>query len=417
MQGKALFMAGGLALLAGCTSVGSSGVIAMGPDTYGMKVTSRNLGGAAEKGLTDATTFCNSQGRQTQLMRTQITNEDYQLIFRCVGGAPQLPAAQPVQPAVPTIAGVPIPNPNAPTLPGPAFTQRPIVPADPILARAAARPAIAANGPILLPPAAEPPPPRTLPPLGATPLASTLQPLTVRPPSINTPPQPALESPVAIPAGERSWFSRTLGFWRSEEQPTRAEAPLPPAGQAGLPLAPISAPVGGLTGLPGSTGQPVPPPLPAGNPLLPLQSPLQAPIGTPALPATSPVLPLSTPAPPQVPVPPGLGGAPAGRAAPIQLRPQSQSEVPAPLAAPAAAQPAPQLPAALAPLPASAPVPAPLAPPARRLDEVPLQPLPRLRSDVPATLPPPAPAAAGDLQPVAAPSTTPPSAFWETRRN
>lgn len=111
---RVLGVIGCAAMLAGCSATRSSGIIALGQEMFGTTVTSRDLAAAAEKGLTDATLFCNGQGRQTQLLRTQINPADYQLVFRCVGTAePYAPVA-----AAPSIAGVPIPNRAAAAVPG-----------------------------------------------------------------------------------------------------------------------------------------------------------------------------------------------------------------------------------------------------------------------------------------------------------
>jgi hypothetical protein len=345
----------GLAALAACTSTNSTGVIAMGPDTYGMKVASRNLAGAAERALTDATTFCNAQGRQTQLLRTQITNDDYQLVFRCMGGPPQLPPRPPVP--VPSVAGVPIPDPNAPVLAGAAFAP-PRTIAGMSTAAAQQRQAIFPVNPPVIAPA--PPPPNTLPQLASTPVAPLLGTRPAAPFGYAAAPPPV---PQAEPA--RGGFFSRLNPFRSSEQPRPSLPPQPGAGFA-LPPQP-----GGQYPI-GQAATPLAPLAPVTAPLEPLRSPL-APTSVPGLP-------------------------PAGT-------------VPAP--APIFAPPAPQPLAAPTPLPVAEPV----AAPSRSLPPVPLQPLPRLNTNVPATLPPPA-GLGGQAPTIPQPvSAEPPTSFWSTFRN
>jgi type VI secretion system protein ImpI/type VI secretion system protein len=393
-------LAVGLAALAGCTSTASTGVVAMGPDMYGMKVVSRNLAGAAEKGLTDATTFCNGMGRQTQLLRTQITTEDYQLVFRCMGSAPVVvpPPANPV----PSIAGMAIPNPNGPVLAGPAFMP-PRTVGSATMDRMAAQNRTAifpTNPPILANPAAPPSPP--LPALGNTSVAPFIGQRGARPPSYANTPLPAAYAPppiggpsplaapsytpmaplvspgrppAAVPEPEATrpgFFGRLFG---SGEAPRSPALPQPGFNQPGFTPASNSAPLGIF-----QTPTPAAPLPPSTQPLEPLRSPLgNAPSFTPAFaPGSAPLAPIAAP--------------PALQAPALQ-----------PLAAPAPLQ--------------LAPVPEPAATPSRALPPVPLQPLPRLSTNVPNTLPPPASlggAAPTVPQPI---STEPPTTFWQTPRN
>ncbi len=377
-----------LAALAGCTSTQSTGVVAMGPDMYGMKVVSRNLGGAAEKGLSDATTFCNGMGRQTQLLRTQITSDDYQLVFRCMGSAPVVAAPAPV--AVPSIAGMAIPNPNGPVLAGPAFMPPRTVGAATMDRLAASnRTAIfPVNPPVLANPAAPPAPP--LPALGSTPVGSFIGQRGARPPSFANTPAPA-----------------------PSFTPPPLSGPTPLAAPSFTPMAPLSTPAmppaaepeaqrpGFFGRMFGAGESPRAPALPQPG-LTPGFTPVNsAPVGIFQAPAPSAPLPPSTSPlqPLRSPLAPAGGGLP-----PIAA--------PAPIAAPTGPAPAPL--ASPAPL---APLPEPVAQPSRALPPVPLQPLPRLNTAVPNTLPPPSGlggAAPTVPQPV---STEPPTTFWQTPRS
>lgn len=372
----------GLAALAACTSTNSTGVIAMGPDTYGMKVASRNLAGAAEKGLTDATTFCNGMGRQTQLLRTQITNDDYQLVFRCMGGPPQLPPRTPAP--VPSVAGVPIPDPNAPVLAGAAFAPpRTIAGMTTMAARQ--RQAIFPVSPPVIAPA--PPPANTMPPLGSTAVAPLLGGRIAAPGYAAAPPPGTYPSPFASPtlpstmvepeAPRRGLFSRLNPF--SSDEPAARPA-LPQTG-GGFPLPPQP---GGVYPL-GQGALPPAPLAPVTAPMEPLRSPLAA--GT---------LPNA---------PPSFASERLPTAAPIF--PTTPASVPAAAPQPLAA------PAPLPPVPAAEPV----AAPPRSLPPVPLQPLPRLNTNVPATLPPPSGLGGNAPTVPQAPPTEPPTSFWSTFRN
>ena len=441
MRLQRVTLAIGLAAMAGCTQVGSTGTIAMGPDTYGMRVTSRNLASAAEKGLADATTFCNAMGRQTQLLRTQITNEDYQLVFRCMGSAPTLTPQQ--TPAVPMLAGVAIPNPNGPVLAGQAFPPNRTVGAATAerLASQARTPIFPVSAPTLNPPA---PPPNSMPGLAETPVGQEIlrrgRPEPVRmvpqpgPPSMYgaaSPPQVQPLAPLTAP-GMGMLPSMAPGVMRLPEPEPESRGFFGRLfGSSPPPPGPMNTGMGTLP-----TSQP-----PAPAPLFP------AGVGSNPFAASAPPAPSAyTPAPvPYAPASPGLFGAPqatpfaapmAPSVAPLQplQAPLGLQPVAAPASAPGSfAQPAP-LPIAAQPAPlpfvaaqpprAPEPVALPLtqpppmaAPPQRSIAPLPLQPLPRLNTDVPTTLPPPtggADAGRGAGQPV---STEPPGGFWQTNRN
>lgn len=99
----------GAALLAGCMSAQSSGVVSLGPDLLGVTVASRDLAGAASRAMGDAAGFCASLGRQAELLKTEVSPADYRLTFRC-NGAPQ--------PALPGVGGVPAALSSAPVREG-----------------------------------------------------------------------------------------------------------------------------------------------------------------------------------------------------------------------------------------------------------------------------------------------------------
>ncbi len=79
-------LAGAGLVLTGCGNAQTSGIVAIGPDTYAVETRGRALAGAVERGLTEATSFCTAQSRQTELLGTRINADSYQVAFRCVGG-------------------------------------------------------------------------------------------------------------------------------------------------------------------------------------------------------------------------------------------------------------------------------------------------------------------------------------------
>jgi hypothetical protein len=91
----------GAALLAGCMSAQSSGVVSLGPDLLGVTVASRNLAGAASRAMGDAAGFCAGLGRQAELLKTEVSPADYRLTFRCNG------TPQPALAGLPGVGGVP----------------------------------------------------------------------------------------------------------------------------------------------------------------------------------------------------------------------------------------------------------------------------------------------------------------------
>ncbi len=82
----AVMLAGTAMALSGCGNTQTSGVVAIGPDTYAVETRGRALATAVERGLTEATSFCTAQSRQTELLGTRINADSYQVAFRCTGG-------------------------------------------------------------------------------------------------------------------------------------------------------------------------------------------------------------------------------------------------------------------------------------------------------------------------------------------
>lgn len=87
-----VWMAIGLGLLAGCSAQRSSGVTPLADGSYRVIVASRNLGGATQQALGEASSFCGSRGSQAQMLRREINAAEYDLVFRCADAAAPLRA-------------------------------------------------------------------------------------------------------------------------------------------------------------------------------------------------------------------------------------------------------------------------------------------------------------------------------------
>ncbi len=319
--------------LAGCGNPQTSGIVAIGPDTYAVETRGRSLAPAVERGLTEATSFCAAQSRQTELLGTRINADNYQVAFRCTGGTGfagnpgvlgRVPAGYatrqsslgpiPVTSGRPVISGQAFPPPAPPpagyelgtvgALPGRTAT----VAGNPF-AQAAPLPQAPVRQPNYLPPVSSLSSP-------AGPLAFqaplTAAPMTAAPMAAAPPVSPSafapLQSPLAAPAP---------GF-ALPRAPAAASVFAPPAAPAFAP--------------------------PAATAFAPLQSPLAAPAPAPAFaaPAAAPAFaPLASP----------LSGSPAPAGPPVFQ----------PLSTPAAAPPSgfQPLPGAARPLSALPPVAAP----------------------------------------------------------
>ena len=264
--GRALI---GMLAVAGCAAPRSSGVVPLDPGSYGLTVTSRSLGTAAEMALSEATGFCTRQGEQTQLLRTRINPGDYQVVFRCVDAVPPAhlagraggrgsrgdtggpaPETAPILRGQAFAAQAAMPMPQAPqpvALPlghgaGLGPSGLPVQPPTLGALMAAARPA-PLRDPVALSPAS----------FGPSPLPAGMQPYRV--PEPLAPPPVPLQSPLAgLPAARRS-------------EPVFA--PLPASA-----LVPVVVPRSFET-LPSVTGLPGGPPPRALTPLPPIGEPPQ----------------------------------------------------------------------------------------------------------------------------------------------
>ena len=206
----------GLAL-AGCGSPQTSGIVAIGPDTYAVETRGRALATAVERGLTDATSFCTAQSRQTELLGTRINADSYQVAFRCTGGTggtglagnPGIMGRMPAGFTTRNSSMGPIPVASArPVISGQAFQPAPAPPVGFDLGTVGQMPgrsAVVNGNPFGQ--AAAPPPrlPTALPPLSslsalAAPLQAPLQPLGGAMAPVASSPFAPLQSPLAAPA-------------------------------------------------------------------------------------------------------------------------------------------------------------------------------------------------------------------------
>ena len=143
-----VWVAIGMGLLAGCSGQRSSGVMPLADGTYRLIVASRNLEGATQQALSEASAFCGSRGGQAQMLRRQINPADYDLVFRCADAAAPLRGG-----AAPILLG------SAAPVAAPAAMQRGVLPGEP--------PRLAAlqAGAVPIPASSRLPPMPELPPL------------------------------------------------------------------------------------------------------------------------------------------------------------------------------------------------------------------------------------------------------------
>lgn len=305
---RAGVLSGAVLLLTACGG-GTSGIVAIGPDMFAVETRGRVLATAVERGLTEATSFCMGQGRQTELLGTRINADNYQVAFRCTGASTTLAAGSSPIGRVPVatrgsalgpvpLSGVPAAFTGGTVISGQAFPPAP--PRQPGLemgtvAAMPVQPAPVAGNPFVpsvsrFAPAPAPVPVLTapvaasVPPVGFQPLQSPLgaAPLPMA--------APAPVVPLAAPA--------PVSF----EPPRFAE---PPRGRNTRRAEPATEPPAFM------------PPAPAVDSLQPLQSPFAggspapAPVATPApLPAAAPAA-----APIFQPLPPAGTGLPQARSA------------------------------------------------------------------------------------------------------
>jgi hypothetical protein len=211
---ETVWLAIGMGLLAGCSGQRSSGVMPLADGSYRVAVASRDLGGAAQRALGQASAHCSGQGGQALMLRRQINAADYDLVFRCAdAAAPPRNGAAPILlgSAAPAATGMPQPAmlpreprtlvaPGARTVPPSAGGRLPPVPDLPPLRRISVQGQELAVAPLpamqpafsALPP--RPPAPRayeSLPPVTGMPGGPPPRPLTPLPPIA----EPALAGP------------------------------------------------------------------------------------------------------------------------------------------------------------------------------------------------------------------------------
>ena len=205
----------GLALV-GCGTPQTSGIVAIGPDTYAVETRGRQLAPAVERGLTEATSFCTAQSRQTELLGTRINADSYQVAFRCTGGTggtglagnPGIMGRMPAGFTTRNSSMGPIPVASArPVISGQAFQPAPAPPVGFDLGTVGQMPgrsAVVSGNPFGQ--AAAPPPrlPTALPSLSslsapAAPLQAPLQPLGGAMAPVASSPFAPLQSPLAAP--------------------------------------------------------------------------------------------------------------------------------------------------------------------------------------------------------------------------
>lgn len=117
-----VWVAIGIGLLAGCSGQHSSGVTPLADGAFRLNVASRDLGGATQQALGEASAFCGSRGGQAQMLRRQINPADYDLVFRCADAAAPLRSG-----AVPILLGSAAPVASAASV----AMQRGVLPGEP----------------------------------------------------------------------------------------------------------------------------------------------------------------------------------------------------------------------------------------------------------------------------------------------
>ncbi len=285
-------LSGAMLLLAGCGG-GTSGVVAIGPDMFAIETRGRVLSTAVERGLTEATSFCVAQGRQTELLGTRINPDNYQVAFRCAGASTTLvPGSAPIgrvpMATRPSALG-PVPLSGVgpvggPVITGQAFAAPPPRPPEFALGTVGSvpvQPAPIAGNPF----GATAPAPRFVAPVVAPVVQAA--PVAASVPAVGLQP---LQSPLGsvVGPGSGAAFAAPPPPPQSFDAPRFAE---PPRGRAApVPAAPL--------------------PAPAVDTLQPLQSPLASPAAALPVPAAAP-----GPAPVFQALPPAGGALPQARSA------------------------------------------------------------------------------------------------------
>ncbi len=200
----------GVLALGGC-GARSTGVVETADGMLSLTASGPDLAAATERALRDATAHCAGQGRQTQILGTQMGRDEYRLAFRCTGRAVAAPVPPAPAPASPSM--VMLPPGEAPMLNGEPFG-RGTAPAPPLPPlplpppRALPPPSVAAPALILLQPGAAPV-------LSGDGFSGRAAPVTPAPPPV-----------AAMPPA-----------------PARSSSPLPPL-SSGASLPPLYGPVG-----------------------------------------------------------------------------------------------------------------------------------------------------------------------------
>jgi hypothetical protein len=274
---SACLLSGAVLLLAGCGGA-TSGIVAIGPDMFAVETRGRVLANAVERGLTEATSFCMGQGRQTELLGTRINADNYQVAFRCVGASTTLVAGSSPIGRVPMasrpsalgpvpLSGAPITSGGGPLITGQAFPPAPprqpglemgTVAAMPLQPAPVAGNPFAPTAPRFAPapvpvPVQVAPVAASIPPAGFQPLQS---PLTAAPAPLAPPPAAA---PLSFEPPRFAEPPRSRNTRRADPV-TEAPAFMPPPPDAD-PLQPLQSPLAGAPPMPAA----LPPAAPAAS--------------------------------------------------------------------------------------------------------------------------------------------------------
>ena len=298
-------LAGAGLVLTGCGTPQTSGIVAIGPDTYAVETRGRALATAVERGLTEATSFCTAQSRQTELLGTRINADSYQVAFRCVGGSGFGGSGFAGNPGI--IGRVPAGYGQRNSVLGPIPISAPI--------------ASAGRGPVItgqaFPPAAPPPPGLELGTVGSLPGRTATvagNPFGQR--QVAVAPAPSLPPLSSLPANA-AFQAPPQAFAPAFSAPAAASAPV-----ATSPFQPLQSPLA-------ASSAPSPVSL---APLSAAPAPAFAPLSAPAAPAFQPLAsqPAASPAFQPLAQPQPLGSLPgASSALPAVAAPRSVPSGPA----------------------------------------------------------------------------------------
>ncbi|TDH63017.1 hypothetical protein E2C06_08460 [Dankookia rubra] len=244
MRGWAAGMMVGALALSSCGSR-STGVVEGADGLLNLTVSGPSLAAATERGLHDATAHCAGQGRQTQILGTQMGRDDYRLAFRCTGRIP-VPGAAPVATVPPAAPQMVLLRPEMAPVLSEGIDRRPMALPPPQATLSQQSPAASAM--ILLQPA-------KAPGLGSEGLDRRADPQVKAAPAE---PRPVRLPPIASPLPRVSAFPPTL-----ELPPVAATVPLstPPSRLLALPPPAPSLPPGAAPLLAPLATAMTPPPL------------------------------------------------------------------------------------------------------------------------------------------------------------